>query len=163
MLLHELFRLHEHPARSAARVVDATSERLQHFNQHTHYGARGIELAATLAFGSGELAEEIFVHAPKDVLGSVAFLVERNAGDQVDQLAQHHLVERGAGVVLGQHTLERLVVLLNGAHRVVDQSADRGQLGVGLQVRPASLLRHPEHVVREVLVLVLGGLGVFRQ
>lgn len=31
-----------------------------------------------------------------------------------------------------QHTLERLVVLFDGAHGVIDQRADSRQLGVGL-------------------------------
>ena len=92
----------------------------------------GVGFAAALAIGSGELAQEIRVHAPQDVLGRVAFLVQRNAGNEVDELPEHHLVERGSGVVLGQHALERFVVLLDDAHRVVDQGADGGQLGVGL-------------------------------
>src|SRR5690606_4745730 len=38
-----------------------------------------------------------------------------------------------------------------------------GLLRVGLQVRPARLLRHPEHVFGQVFVAVLGGGRVFRQ
>lgn len=56
-----------------------------------------------------------------------------------------------------------VVVGLLAPHGVVDQGADLGTLGVGLQVRPARTLRHPEHVVREVFVLVLRGLWVFSQ
>ena len=48
-------------------------------------------------------------------------------------------------------------------HRVVDQLADGRLLGVGLQMRPARLLRHPEHVLGEILVRVFGGGGVFGQ
>ena len=48
-------------------------------------------------------------------------------------------------------------------HRVVDQLADGRLLGVGLQMRPARLLGHPEHVLGEILVRVFGGGGVFRQ
>ena len=66
------------------------------------------------------------------------------------------LVERGAGVVLGQHALERRVVALDAGHRVVDELADGGLLGLRLQVRPARLGRHPEDVLRAVLVGVLG-------
>ncbi len=47
--------------------------------------------------------------------------------------------------------------------KVIDQGADGGLLGVGLQVRPARLFRHPEHVLRRVLVLVLCSLRVFGQ
>ena len=43
-------------------------------------------------------------------------------------------------------------------HRLVDQLADARLLGVGLKVRPARLLRHPEHVLGQILLLgVLAG------
>ena len=84
-------------------------------------------------------------------------------GDQVDQLAEHHLVERRAVVVLGQHALEAGIVRLDGGHRVVDQLADGRLLGVGLQMRPARLLGHPEHVLGQIFVRVFGGGGVFGQ
>src|SRR5690606_12775729 len=49
------------------------------------------------------------------------------------------------------------------AHGVVDKGADLGALGIGLEVGPAGALGNPEHVVRQVLVLVLGGFRVFGQ
>ena len=87
----------------------------------------------------------------------------RDAGDQVDQFAQHHLVERGPGVILRQDALEAVVGLLDRDHRLVDQLADGGLLGVGLKMRPARLLRHPEDVFGEIFVGVFGGVGVFGQ
>jgi len=46
------------------------------------------------------------------------------------------------------------------ANRLVDQLADAGLLGVGLKVRPAHLLRHPEHVLGQILLVgVLAGYG----
>ncbi len=66
------------------------------------------------------------------------------------------LVERGAGVVLGQHALERRVVALDAGHGVVDELADGGLAGLRLQVRPARLGRHPEDALGAVLVGVLG-------
>ena len=106
----EFLRLHEHAAGAAAGVVDAALVGFEHLDQHAHDRAGRVELAAALAFGAGEPAEEIFVDAAEDVLRLVARLAHRDAGDQVDQLAQHHLVERGAVVVLGQHALEAGVV-----------------------------------------------------
>ena len=44
--------------------------------------------------------------------------------DQIYKLAEPLLVEAGAGVVLGQHALEGVVVLLDGAHGLVDEGAD---------------------------------------
>ena len=84
-----------------------------------------------------------------------------DGADQVDELAEALLVERGAGVVLGQHALERGVVALDRDHRVVDELADGRLLGAGLQVRPAAPRRHPEDVLGAVLVRVFGiGAGV---
>src|SRR5690606_14606168 len=77
--------------------------------------------------------------------------------------AKHDLVQCRAGVVLGQHALERLVVFLDGAHGIVNQRADLGALGVSLQVRPAAFFGYPENVVGETFVLVLGGFGAFCQ
>ena len=57
-------------------------------------------------------------------LARSAVLAERDVADQVDELAEPLLVEAGAGVVLGQHALERRVVALDGDHRVVDERAD---------------------------------------
>ena len=41
------------------------------------------------------------------------------------------------GVVLGQHALEARVVAFDGDHRLIDQLADGGLLGLGLESRPS--------------------------
>ena len=152
----ELLRLHEHAARAAARVIDAALVRLDHLDQHPNHRLRGEELAAALALGAREAGQEILIDPPQQVLGLVRLLAQRNARDQVDQFAEHHLVERRSGILLGQHTLERSVRRLDRQHRVVDQFADGRLLGVGLEVRPAGILRNPEDVLGRVFVLVLG-------
>ena len=81
---------------------------------------------------------------------------EFDRGDYIDQLPQAVLIEPRTRVVLRQHTLEARVIALDRHHGVVHQLADRGLLGVGLQVAPAGLGRHPEHVFGLVFV------GVFR-
>ena len=81
---------------------------------------------------------------------------EFDRGDHIDQLPQALLVEAGAGVVLRQHALEAWVVALDRHHGVVHELADGGLRGVGLQLAPAGLGRHPEHVLGLVFV------GVFR-
>ncbi len=70
--LNELLALHEHAARAAAGVVDAALVRGQHLDQQAHHAARRVELAALLALGAGELAEEVFVDAAEDVLRPAA-------------------------------------------------------------------------------------------
>lgn len=50
---------------------------------------------------------------------------------------------------------------LDRGHRLVDQLADARLLGVGLKVRPARLLRHPEHVLGQMLLVgALAGCGI---
>jgi len=97
VLGHELFRLHEHAARAAAGVIDASAVGFEHLHQHAHHRAGRVELAAALAFGAGELAEEVFVHAAEHVLGPVGFFAQADVGEQVDELAEHHLVESPGG------------------------------------------------------------------
>ena len=70
--LDESLGLHEHAARAAAGVVDAALVRFEHLDQQSDDGARRVELAAELAFGLGELAEEVFVDAAERVAGLVA-------------------------------------------------------------------------------------------
>ena len=163
MRLDELFRLHEHAARTAAGVVDAAFVGLQHFNHGADDRARGVELAAALAFAACELAKEVFIDPAQHIAGLIAGGAQGDAGDQVDQLAQHDGVQRRAAVVLGQDALQGRVDGFDSVHRLVDQAADAGLLGAGLKMRPARILRHPEDVFGQVFVLVLGPFRVSGQ
>ena len=58
---------------------------------------RRVELAAALALGVGELAQEVFVDAAQDVLGAALRVAQADGADEVDQLAQPLLVQRRAG------------------------------------------------------------------
>ena len=51
----ELHRLHEHAGGTAAGIVDAAPLGLQHLDQQLDHAARGVEFAALLALGAGEL------------------------------------------------------------------------------------------------------------
>ena len=150
--LDEFLALHEHAAGAAAGVVDAALVGREHLDQHPDDTRRRVELAAVLALGAGELREEVFVDAAEDVLGAVRRSAKADVADQVDELAEPLLVEAGAGVVLGQHALERGLSRSMAHHGVVDDLADRGLRRVGLEVRPARLLRHPEDVLGAVFV-----------
>ena len=79
-----------------------------------------------------------------------------DAAQQVDELPKHDLIERRAVVVLRQDAFQVGVLGLDGKHRVVDELADGGKLGVRLKVRPPRLDRHPEDILREVFVRVFG-------
>ena len=67
-------------------------------------------------------------------------------------------------MVLGQDAFQAGSRHLDRGHRLVDQLADARLLGVGLKVRPARLLRHPEHVLGQMLLVgVLAGCGILGQ
>ena len=151
----ELHRLHEHPRRAAAGVVDPSPPRFQHLDQELDDASRGVELAALLALGARELRKEVFVDAAEHVLGAGVRVAHPDIADHVDDLAEPLLVERRAGVVLGQHVLEHGVVALDRGHCIVHEPADDGLLGLGLEMAPARLRRHPEDVLGPVLVGVL--------
>ena len=70
-----------------------------------------------------------------------------DVADEVDDLAEALLVEGVPGVLLGKDAGEGGVVALDGGHGVVDEPADGGLAGVGLEVRPSGLGRHPEDVL----------------
>ena len=70
-------------------------------------------------------------------------------------------VERRAIIVLGQDAFQAGIRHLDRGHRLVDQLDDARLLGVGLKVRPARLLRHPEHVFGQMLLVgALAGCGI---
>ena len=125
--------LDEHAAGAAAGVVDAALVGLQHLDQQPDDGSRRVELAAALALGPGEAAEKVLVYPPKNVAGAVGLRGHADAAHEVDQLAEHDLVERGTGMVLGQDALERGVARLDRQHGVVDILTDRGLLRLGLR------------------------------
>jgi len=61
--LHEFFALHEHAARASARVVNSALVGCKHPDQHAHDMSGGMERAAFLALGAGELRQKIRVDA----------------------------------------------------------------------------------------------------
>ncbi len=159
MRLDELLALHEHAAAAAAGVVDATLVRRQHLDQHLDDAGRRVELAALLALGGGELAEEVFVDLAEQVLGAMT-LAEADGRDQVDQLAELAGFELAAAEALVEDALQARVVGLDGFQRGVDAHADVGLLGLRADGLPARRGGHPEHVGHRVVVALLQRLGV---
>src|SRR5690349_1441202 len=122
----EFFGLDEHAAGAAARVIDAAFVRLDHFDEELDDGLRGVEFATLFAFGGSELAEEVFVHAAKNILGAAFLVSEADGADEIDEFAEAALIEGLASVVLGKHALEAGIFLFNGEHGVVEELADAG-------------------------------------
>jgi len=152
--LDEARRLHEHPARTAAGVIDTPPEGLQHLNEGLDDARRGVEFARQFALGLGEAREAVFVGAAEDVL-RVAVLVHADVGEEVDDLAQASFVELGPREVLRQDVLQTPVFALDGPHGVVDGGADLGGVGLCGDGLPACLGRDVEDVLGGVFVLVL--------
>ena len=152
----ELLRLDEHPGGTAARVVDAALERLEHLDEEPDDAARGVELAALLALGARELGKEILIAQAEDVFRAALVVAELDVGDEVDELAEALFVEGGAGLAPGADSFEGGVVELYTGHGIVDELADRGLLGHGFKMRPARFGRDPEDVPGAVFVGVFG-------
>ena len=88
--------------------------RLDDFGEEADDAAGGVELAAFLALGAGELAEEVFVDAPEGVVVHGG----GNLGDLLEQFLKQGAREEVVG--LGQDARELRIVLLDVAHRLVD-------------------------------------------
>ena len=69
--------------------------RLQHLHQQLDDGLRRVELAAALALGVGEAAQEVLVDAAQDVLAAALLVAQTDGADEVDELAQPLLVQSG--------------------------------------------------------------------
>jgi len=82
-------------AGATAGVVNPPLVRLQHLDKHADHRTRRVELATALALRAREATEEVLVDPAEEVLGLVARFAHRNPGYEVDQFAEHHLVEGG--------------------------------------------------------------------
>lgn len=90
-------RAHEHAARAARGVEHGSAVGLDDAHDHTHQGLRGEEHAVVGCYSRGELAQEVLVDAPDDV---IAFLVELLLVENSDDLAKELVPQ--IGIVVGQ-------------------------------------------------------------
>ncbi len=149
MAFDEFDRLHEHPAGAAAGVVDLAPERLDHLGDQLDHALGGIELAATLALGGGELAEKVFVNPAHHILLVVGNGVD--VVDGVDQGRQFAGIQPQAGeVVVRQGAAQGRVVLLHRVQGGVDPHRDVILLGRFPDGGPARLLGQVEDVLHGV-------------
>ena len=68
MTLHELHRLHEHTAGTAARIINCALERLYHFGNQIDNAFRSIELSLAFAFLQSKIGKEVFIHPTHYIL-----------------------------------------------------------------------------------------------
>src|ERR1019366_1954042 len=97
-------------AGAATGIEDPALVGRKHLDQHADHAAGRVELAALVAIGAGKLREEVLVDAAQDVLAAILLVAHRDRADQVDQLTEALLVQRGPRVFLRQDPLQLLVV-----------------------------------------------------
>lgn len=147
--------LHEHAAGAATRIEDGSLRRLQHRHQQPHDARRREVLAAALALGRGELADEVLVHAPDEILAAVV-LLEDVLGEQIDQARYALRVQVRAAVDAGQQTAQFVGVgILQQLQDVVQADLDIVGLRHLADVLLARRLRHDEGARAAVLVGVI--------
>ena len=139
----ELLGLHEHAAGAAAGVIDLAVVRGEDGDQRLDDAGRRVELAALLAFGAGELAEEVFIDLAEHVARLAGVVAEADGGHQIDQLAELAVRQLGAAVAFVEDALELGVFDFDEGQRVVDALADVRLLGGGAEGFPAGRLRAP--------------------
>lgn len=125
--LDEFFTGDEESAGAHGGVINTAFVGLKHFDDEGDDGLGGVILAALFAFTQGELAEEVFVDMAEDVFGVQGFVVERDLGDFVDELAEDIGVYLAACVVFIEHIFEFGVFLFDFFQGVVDEFADAGE------------------------------------
>ena len=154
--LDELEGLREHAARAAAGIVDAFAGfGTQHLDERLDDALRRIVFAALLALVFGELLDAVFVGAPEEVAVLLDVAELQVVGEEVDDVAEHLLVDVGRRIELRQYALEIGVLLLDLAHRVVDGLPVLRLVRNRGDPLPAGALRDEEDVLLEVGIAVL--------
>ena len=154
--IDELLGLDEHPAGSAAGIVDAALVRLEHLDEEFDDGAGRVELSALLAFGESELAEEILEDVTENVGTLLLSGCKVQVREHIDQLSEDGSVQVLAGVDFWEDALQLVVFLLDGVHGRVESSTDGWRLGVIANMGPAGGRRDEENAFGGVLVAVFG-------
>lgn len=154
VVLDKLDALHEHAAGTAAGVIDAFAfARLEDFDDGFHDACGGVEFAALDAFVACELRDAVFVGATEQILACLG-VAHVHVAEHIDHIAEYTLIEVGGCVILGEYALERLVVLLDFDHRLIENLADFGSMGGFRNFGPAGVLRNKEDVFAHVFVKV---------
>ena len=154
VVLDKLDALHEHAAGTAAGVIDALAfARFEDAHDGFHDACGGVEFASLHAFVACELRNAVFVGAAEQILARFG-VAHVHVAEHIDHIAEYTLIEVGGRVVLGEHAFERLVVLLDFDHRLVENLADFGSMGGFRDFGPPGVLRYKEDVFAHVFVEV---------
>ena len=127
---------------------------LEHLDEQLHHVRGRVELAAAVAFGAGELLDEVLVDPTEDITRFVGVRAEADLRDRRDQLAESLRGDRRPGVHLRQHILQRRILPLDQLKRLVQLHPDVRLRPARKQRIPTGLLGHPERVCDLVGVAV---------
>lgn len=154
MALNKLRRLNEHTPRTAGGVKYFTFVWLDNLHDSADNAFGGIKLPSLLSFIAGKLTEEIFINAPQDVTRFSATkmqIVLKN----INHISETPLVELRSGVILGEYSLELLVLALKSLHRLIDNNADFSRKGRIDYLVPAGVCGNKEYAVAYIFVGIL--------
>ena len=152
VVLDKLDALHEHAAGTTAGVVNAFAfARLEDAHDGLDDACGGVEFTALHAFVACELCDAVFIGAAKQILACLG-VAHVHVAEHIHHIAEHALVKFRGGVVLGEDSLEVLVVLFDIDHRLVQHLADFGGVGGLGNFRPAGARWHKEDVFLHVFV-----------
>ena len=108
--------LDEHAARATGGVEDGTVVRLDDIDDGLDQRGGREELAVVVRFLDGELGEEVFVDAAKDITGGP---LDLRAVEEAHQVFEHFGLEDA--IVLGQHAVQWFELGLYSSHGLGDQ------------------------------------------
>lgn len=97
VVLHKLQRLHKHPPRPKAGVVDDAFVRFDYFRNQIDHTLGGIEFTPQLTLGGGKFAQEIFIDPSENVLFLIPDCID--IVDRIDQGREFARIQAQAGEI----------------------------------------------------------------
>ena len=105
MFLDELFGLHEHPAASAAGVINTMFRRgLQHCYQRSDHTGRSVIFSSALALFAGELLKTVLIGTAKNILIFTVF-THPDVREKINNVSQPPLIQFVPGIILRENIL----------------------------------------------------------
>ena len=127
---------------------------LEHFHERPYNASRSIEFSGILSFRRCKHGQAVFIGSAEDIL-AIAMLLHVDVCKEVHDIAKALLIQFRTGKVLGEDSLQAVVLFFDKAHGFVNLDANLGSVCIGSDYFPAGLLRYPEDALAGVLILVL--------
>ncbi|SRR6266568_5756556 len=121
--MREHIALHKHAASTTAGIENLALRRFEHGHNRPHYALWREVFAPALAFGVGELADEVFIDSPQHV-HAAGVGAEDVLGKKIDKAGNAFLVKIRAGVNGREQALELWKRLFEQCQNVVQLDFD---------------------------------------